>query len=70
MSKKNFKLDLNKKVISRLQAKEIKVGGVTAESNDQADICHYHLIHFKSDGPAECWWSISAEDYSKAHICD
>ena len=61
MSKKKFKLDLNKNVISNLQARSIRGGGTTVESNDQADVCHYHLIHFKTDfcfsDDYQCPWS-------------
>ena len=55
MSKSNLKLDLNKQVVSKLQAKQILGGGGTAETGDSP--CHYHLIHFKSDRPGECGWS-------------
>lgn len=59
MSKKKFKLDLNKSVISRMQANDIKGGGTHVESENEWDLkCKYPLIHFKSDGPTECPWSI------------
>lgn len=55
MSKKKFKLDLNKQVISNLQAKQITGGGVSTP-------CQYHRIRFVSQDAA-CDWSQGNIDY-------
>ena len=47
MKNKKFKLDLNKEVISNLQAKQITGGGTTAHS-DVAYNCPKKLINFVS----------------------
>ena len=48
MSKNNFKLSLNKQVVSKLNEKKI-VGG--------SDTCFPDYIRWKSDRPGECGWS-------------
>ena len=50
MSKSNFKLGLNKQVVSKLNEKEI-VGGRLDLANGSDFIC------WKSDRPGECGWS-------------
>lgn len=56
MSKKKFKLDLNKQLISNFEARQI-TGGVTA------GIC-LRSLH------TECPWSRGSIDASNADLCD
>ena len=59
MSKKKFKLDLNKQVISNLQAKQI-IGGGTHETDYNG---HYCRIYFKTDERVcNSMWSEGTDD--------
>ena len=49
MSKNNFKLSLNKQVVSNFNEKKIVGGG--------SDLCPFETIVWKSDNPGECNWS-------------